>query len=835
MAKQRISKREQGHNHLLSPEEQFQKKLQSLLERKKYRQALEEIHKAQRSQPDLVITPSEAEIWLLRGKQEFEQDNFKQADHSLRRALELGYMGEPHYWLAKCLLRQNRLDEAIALLQDAFDAGSLPSAYSICYAKLLLLQGDTATVEQLLKKQSKRFPAAQRHWLQGVLSLKAEQPEAALASFKKIKRPTTPGDRPDVWQIYAQQAVGDWDAAALRLGFGLKSAWGISPVPLYIQHPLLQRLALHQHLTTGQPPFEEMQFRVGDWLSVDLLEILSLLVLVSEENLSEAAYALLKIEHPNQFPELAALRPALLTLGGYQALTMGEAERASQFWQVLQHEQPFNPQLSVNLMKALDLNHEYQELKRLLIRIIKWLEQDFQQNPQAWPEERRKMTLGYAHCRLADTWIALGRTRAAMGELQAAERIDPQSPEVKGRHGLVAVSEERYDEGTQLLTQALEEGCRYPEVYGVLVETLKELGNSEAALEIRRRFGKQFGDFNPEADIEVLPWVEALSTGDYGLFSHLVEVGSDRDPAMQACQIFVDATEGEPNSGGKIALNQAQAIEEWDQLLQDLAPQEQGSTLQAIALSLLLFAKRAKGIAALTTKYMLQLYELGSEQPEARKAHLVILALKERDSKKLQMPIQSYLSTMPQPGNALAQIQLQVRRYASTIRQDHILRSFLDESLKREPQNPLLLLAKATTYPVNHPDYERLKQQGFDLARRLQDAKALQAYREEEAFLNAQTVQDFLPTPDAFANFGIEDMDEFLENMIRKMLGSQVSPAELKRMLPKLKQMMMDDMPDFGMPDFGMPDFSEVDEDEAFGFPTSGFAPPSRPPKRKRK
>jgi len=39
----------------------------------KYRQALEGIHKAQRAQPDLVFTPSEAEIWLLRGRQEFQR------------------------------------------------------------------------------------------------------------------------------------------------------------------------------------------------------------------------------------------------------------------------------------------------------------------------------------------------------------------------------------------------------------------------------------------------------------------------------------------------------------------------------------------------------------------------------------------------------------------------------------------------------------------------------------------------------------------------------------------------------------------------------------------
>jgi len=47
---------------------------------------------------------------------------------------------------------------------------------------------------------------------------------------------------------------------------------------------------------------------------------------------------------------------------------------AADFWQRLQREQDFNPQLAVNLMKVLELNGDYQELQRLLTRIIKWLE-----------------------------------------------------------------------------------------------------------------------------------------------------------------------------------------------------------------------------------------------------------------------------------------------------------------------------------------------------------------------------------------------------------------------------------------------------------------------------
>ncbi len=504
-------------------------------------------------------------------------------------------------------------------------------------------------------------------------------------------------------------------------------------------------------------------------------------------------------------------------------MMQGEMGCAAEFWGRLHREEKvFNPQLAVNLMKVLDANEDDQDLQRLITQIIKWLEQDLKQHPQNWTPDRHKAALVYGHCRLADTWMSLGKARAAMGEMLIAERLDERSPEVIGRQGLIAFFEENYEEAARLLTQALEGGCRSGETYMALLETWKKLGNSEAAAEIRRRFGKKFGDMNAETEVALLPWVDALSTQDYSLFCHLIQEGSDRDPAIRACQVFIAATQGEPSASGKILLKQRLAVLQWEALLKGLTPQEQVPTLQAIALAIHLFAKRDKGIAALITQYMLKLFELGEQQPEAKAAHLILLALKEKDPKKLQVPVQLYLSAQPQPDNALAQIQLQVHLYTQTMLQDQILRSFIEEALKREPQNPLLLLAKATTYPANSPNYNQLKQQGFELARRLQDAKALQAFREEEAFLNTRMTQELLPSAEAFGSFGLDDVDEFMENMIRKMFGNKIPPDQLERMMPQFKQKMMNDMP------------PDDDEDEGFGFPF-GASPPKRSAKRSRK
>nr|WP_202895807.1 tetratricopeptide repeat protein [Iningainema tapete] len=793
--------------------------MQELLEQKKYRQALEEIKKIQRSQPNIEFSFKVADIWLLRGQQEFQKQDFKQAEKSFSRALEMGLVGEVHYWQTRCLLELHQLDAAVKLLRDAFEAGKLPENYSIYYLKLLFLKGDTATVEQLINQNSKQFNAAQLNWVQGILALKNGQPEAALTFFQKIKRPLTPGDVPSAWIAYSQQLNGNWDAAANILGLESQPSRSYSRAK-YLEHPILEKLATFQLAKTGQPPLEMMER--GEKAKHEALSVLLILQLIDDGDNHEAAHLLMKKDWRfTRFPELQTIRSSLLTLAGQQAFNQGQTSCAELFWQQIVTEQPFNTQLAVNLLEVLEANDSWQEFQRLLNRLIKWLENEGKQNPQEWQGERLKLTLAYLHCRVADSSMAMNRDRAAMASVQQAERICPTSPEVIGRKGLIAVSDGNFTEAIPLLTEALQGGCKYEEVYGVLLKCLERQGDKQALTEARRRFGKSFGDVGVDKEVEELPWMDALSTLSYPFYSRLVQTGDQKDPALNACRIFVNAVQSPPNSGGRVSLNQKKAAQEWETILKPLSAQEKIPVLQAIAISIHLFAKREKGIAALTNQYVRQLFELSGEQPEARIAHLVVLTVKENNAKKLEFPLRAYLDTMPQPGNALANIQLQVRRFGTNTN----LVSALDEALRREPQNPLLLLARATTYPVEDSNYEQLKQQGFELARRLQDAKALQAYREEQAFLSAQKVTSAMPSPEDFDDLDMLDVDELLENMIRKLFGNNIPKAEFERILPELKQKMLNDMPDFMDDDDDDDDF-ELDLESIFGMPT---------PKKKKK
>jgi len=199
-----------------------------------------------------VFTPSE-EIWLPEAGKNSKRAISSKPTHHLRRSLRLGLNGESHHWLAKSLPSMNPMRRC--LIHDAFEDGSLPKDYSICYPKPLLLKGDTATVEQLLSQQAKRFSAAQQHWL-GSFGTERAAPRSRVDRVSEGEASVTPGDRPNIWQITpSRRSTNGRQPPQLGLGMKTNTLLGFSlSKPSTTLNPVLQRLALLQQLETGHPP-----------------------------------------------------------------------------------------------------------------------------------------------------------------------------------------------------------------------------------------------------------------------------------------------------------------------------------------------------------------------------------------------------------------------------------------------------------------------------------------------------------------------------------------------------------------------------------------------------
>ncbi|NEP59555.1 MAG: hypothetical protein F6K31_21515, partial [Symploca sp. SIO2G7] len=514
--------------------------------------------------------------------------------------------------------------------------------------------------------------------------------------------------------------------------------------------------------------------------------VLQTLRMIDEEEVHDAAHLFLEIfKHVSEsFPLFQELHNPLMTLAGTAAMDTDEPECAEKFWSRLVKPTLKDPQIAIHLRQAMFENESDHAAIGVIKQLSQWVEAQ-----TTWAEPQQKAILAYLHCWTCDHLINLKKLGQAEQVLKSAIKLASDSPSVIGRQGLMAAKRKRYKEAIPLLTQALKGGSSFVNIYDELINCLEKTGDDTTLKQVRRQHGKSFGDLDTEPDIP--RWREIFT---YRLFLMLQDATGNAkrdDFPTRAIKIFVDAAIDTPNKEQRVTFNQTQAADKWDVLLAPLKPAQQVPVLQAICLVMALYAKRKKGLAALQNRYQTQLIDLIDEHPQARIANLVCMAAKEKKPERVAAEINGYLKSAPQPHKAIAQLQLNVRWFTTT----SVLLSWLDEALTKDPQNPLLLLAKATVHPYGTSKYETLFEQGFELARRLQDAEALDAYRDEEWLQEQAMTRSAMSkisrsggpssmgdvikmvTKMAQAKFGDDVPPELIEQLIMKMMAAEMGGA----------------------------------------------------------
>ncbi|MGB3291919.1 MAG: tetratricopeptide repeat protein [Phormidesmis sp.] len=791
--------------------EALDKQIQDLIEQKKYSTAIRKLQLGLKRDPDQKITVTEADLWVLQGQHDLAQSRYSQAATAFQSALALEPQSDAFYGLAKCFLVQETPAAALDLFQAAFDEKTLPKDLGGCYLKLLFLNDRADAAETLIKNQSKRFYTPHLHWAKGALALRAGKPKSALPHFKKMGRSASPNDNLLAWQVYAHQQADNWSQAELLLPVEptFQPMFGSSLFrPEASKQPALQRLIMQQVARSEHPPSDffdiddpELPHRAAVW-------ILEILHYIRTENFHNAAHAVLNFPAElKAYPALQALYRPLMLKAGDQAGEERELSCTVAFWSEIVDEPTFDPKLAVNLYKALDLTQNYRQAQQLVKQLIAWVKGEAKDNAAVWPTERLNATLAKLNCWLADCQMMLGHRSDAGRSIKAAEKLAPSHPDVLGRKGLEHFSKGREEAAIPLLTQALETGCQYREVYRVLLGLLE--GDTDAVKTIRRKFGKHFGDIGVDAEVDIPDWVEALTFQNYEVMAQFVRDKARPTPALKAFQVFLDSADDEPSSSEKITLNLKKAQPQWEKLLQSHAPADQVEITKAIYLLIQQHAKRnKKGMAALQSDYLQKMIELSQQQaPEADIAHLMLLAIRSTPSNPLEHAVESVLSRSAQPGKTVALAQLELQHFGP----NQMLRPFIESYLEQEPQSPLLLLAAATLHPKPSRKYKTFYDQGFDIARRLQDAEALQAFREEEWFAaQAMTRRVVGPQMDILGNPGQLDLADMIKRLARETFGTDVPPEVLAQMLPEFAAQMaggffMDDDEDDDLDDIFIP------------------------------
>ena len=777
--------------------------------------ALRKLQLGLKRDPKQAIAMTEADIWRSQGKYEYEQAHYAKAETALGKALELSPSDDDtYYWLAKCLLAQERPADALALFQSAFDGKQLSKEMGGCYLKLLVLNGQVDQVQSLIDSQAKRFFAPQLHWARGAIAIKSDQPKAALAHFGKISRPISTEDHLAVWSAYAQQQLGNWSEAESALSAasrnsGFPNRFGTRFISSAPEHPAVRLLTLYQvahtkraptgfsYISSDAPAGNQPNKRdYAGW-------ILELLTFIRQDNVHDAAH--LMIEPPagvmDEYPALRSLHIPILLLAGEQAQQQREPGCSALFWGEVLEEKGFEPNLALNIHQALNLTDDFDEDLKLLDQFIRWLKQAAKQTPQDWPEKRLNAGLALLHCWKADAQIYTGRERTAIKTVQIAEKLSPEHPEVIGRKGLILYTKSRSAIGTskekaqaiELLTKALEGGSRFKEIYTILCAALAD--DPTALKEIRQKYGLAFGDAGVDTEVEIPAWVEALSFRHYRTMAQFVLDETKASGPITACQIFLEAAEDEPSSGQKITLNQKKAVAEWKRLLETCESAEQVEILKAVYLTVQQHAKRnQKGMKALQRSYLKQMVDLSKQQvPGADVGYLLLQAIATANSDETTKVVDTVLRRSTDPSKTLAKAQLELRQFGP----NSALKSFIETQRKQDSQNPLLLLAAATLHQQHTAQYETLHERGFEIARRLQDTEALQAYRLEDWWVSQEMTRQVVgPDIDLLnANPSQIDMLDLVKRMARQALGGQIPDDILERMLPELMAEMMGDLP----------------------------------------
>lgn len=771
----------------------LENQIQSLIEQEKYSTAIRKLQLGLKRDPDQKLTVTEADLWALQGQHDLARKRYSQAATAFRSALALEPRQDAFYGLAKCFLAQEDPAAALDLFQSAFDDKTLPKDLGGCYLKLLFLNDSVEDVRKLVKAQSKRFYAPHLHWARGALALKAGNPNSALAHFKKMGRPASPEDNVLAWQVYARQQAGDWAKAEMALPvtpFTGQSFFGGSLLrPRTPKHPALQQLTMRQVAQGDQPPSDFFDIDEPSLPDRDAAWILEILSYIRAEDFHNAAHAVLNFPGDlKDYPALQALYRPLMLLAGDQAGEEQELSCTAVFWSEVVDKPTFDPKLAINLYKTLELTRNYRQAQQVVRQLISWVKAEAKATPQAWPSQRLDGILAKLTCWLADCQMFLGRHRDASRSIKAAEKLVSNHPDVLGRKGLEHFSKGQEQAAIPLLTQALETGCRYREVYRVLLDLLEE--DTDALKAIRRKFGKHFGDIGVDTEVDIPDWLEALTFQNYAVMAQFVHDKAKPTAPLQAFRIFLDAAEDEPSSSSeKITLNQEKALPQWETLLNSQPPAEQVEIVKAIYLLIQQHAKRnKKGMTALQSSYLQKIAELSQQQiPGADVAHLMLLAMRATSTNPLTHDIQAVLSRSAQPGKTVARAQIALQHFGP----NQVLRPIVEAHLEQDPQNPLLLLAAATLHPKKSRKYETLYNQAFELARRLQDAEALQAFREEEWFeAQAMTRRVVGPQMDTLGNSGQLDIADMLKRLAREAFGADVPPEVLAQMLPEFAAQM---------------------------------------------
>lgn len=786
---------------------------QQLRQHHHYAQATKKLEQIQRAYPEakeVQDLPDKGELLHQLGQHQMANQQMEPAERSFQQAIEHRYFAA-YYNLAKLYLDTDRLTAAHTLLQTAFDDKTLPKDLGGAYLKVLFLVDALDEVALLLSTKANRFYAHHRNWAQTVLELQRGTPPDQLQGdfglFSRLRKPITPNEPQDIWYLYGLLIRGGTDLLPFMLGMakkedGFRLKLPIETVP---EHPVLaavawafihrEQLPVHPHLRNQ---IETPSHRTA-------LLLLSILHAVEHGQYTEAVQGLRNLDWndpalPPEFPELAKV---ILHVGADRLWMADDVKGAELALSLYLSQFGFEIDIALKQLQCLDYFNENAKMRQNLTEIYAWVEAADQENPQEWPLEYKNQILCEILCRQFASY-ARGRELpppSAGDLLRRAEALKPDYYVLKGYQGLWALTQQQTETAIAKLMEAMEGDSQgeYYEFYDLACHVLERMDDSRLDL-VHQRFGKQYDDEAagvalPGAAILKMPaWKRIfISPSIYSFVEEAQEcVENSKAPATQEeklyrlfCLAIVQGLNEE------VGVRQSKATFETETLrmfFQDVltaatTPEEKCWVLGVICITIARFVKRKKGVSDLFKKFYAKLEKLAKTHEDAMVPAWIARILWDNKLNKFQSDLEAYLDRQPNPVLALAQLQLELRYFATS----DLLRPLLEDYADRDSSVPEVYLAIATTFSPKSKEYKAYQERSFKLAQRLQDQGALEANRIETETVSYIGSQNLLLglVSGRFSPGSRGGLDDF-RLFLRSIMGQEISDADLAMLLPEL-------------------------------------------------
>ncbi len=764
--KQQKQKKQQQHRKIqFTPENEsyYCELLTASINQNKFRQAAIELKNVLKCNPNADLTKEKIAIHILRGNSFLDSKNHQSSWDEFKAALIIDPQNITTIKaLAGYYINSEQITKGYEWLKNLFDNNELPKDSSVLYIKFLMLLDHWDQIEKIISNHKSRFWAADIHWAKGVLLFKADKFQEAMKSFNKAKKNNQWLHQAYAWSLWSRIKSSDEN-----FGYGYLDRVQSENVKIELEKEYYIKYDVPLH----------GWFNLG-YKKDNTTELYSDIKKKNWQNVAQA-HDRGKIK-PGSFvnkPQILAKIYFLAAEDEYRN------EKDNRFFNYMNKALSYQPDNLNYHIKACLLTATIPEKKSLAFfqRTELLIKQKARENSQNWSKEQIEYYLAELDIIQAKIHYSLDNKKKFKELCLKAEQLAIVSP-----HAYFALYKfynemQNNDNKAIFYLEKMFEIKRYSDVtYDNLKSLYSKNNYQDKLLKLREKYGKEFDDeIIPDQTLR-LYLGNALSSKDSEYLDEIYQERMEKNhPLDPLVEFIIDLFDENYDLAKrqKANVNEKKLDSIFNSTLANLKPD---SFFKPLVYELTILALNGFNLKTKAKKMLNQWEKILQSKTDSKthyKSYFIVQCILNKPEKHIEAELAKLLRKFAQPLNHLIELQMVLYSYGHY----GTLRKNLKEPLDKDPENPGLLLAYATSFSENSTDHDIYFQKGLKLAGKLQDTEVLNYYKtikEMRKIADKYAHDDFSFGDNSFDFFGsIAGGDvSFLEDMIKGTM-----PKDLKK------------------------------------------------------